>query len=554
MFIQNNKTTPSFAMKKKLLFLCLFSGISLIMQAQTLIRFVPDKSFKSIDAQTLGRGTIRQTGNDFSGEVHIELPEKTLQLRFRPSPIKQYNKVQTSTGEQPSQAELYEAVDDQKKYYLTTIRKQFSGLFLSENGNYSGIAQSKDAFYSYQKMTPNDSADYRCAYNSIISSITTTARLRPTALPTCLEFPVAFVNDYMYYLFSNFDAAKVEADNLMRLATTQEIFSPYAFKAEITFKAIGHMVYTNQASSPWTTEITRSLADPATDLQLYWVKPDTWKKHKSLIVAGITGINFQGTLPGYGSLWGYTKATQNEFGMGSFLIKGFLNADQSRWIFAHEMGHIFGAQHDSDIRYLMYQLYSTTQWSPFSKTSINSMLDDLNLKNLLRQCPVMTLTYEVEKDSLAFVWKTNYDDLSDSFVIEYSSDEQKTWQSLTQIPAKGVFDYKLRLISKAPLSAITYYRVRQKGFNQIISNVLRISITSSENTAEFIKVFPNPVTNQLNIQLLVADNISIYTITGKRLFRTNAKQSLHLIDTAAWPTGIYFVQADNSKQVYKVIK
>jgi hypothetical protein len=541
---------------KKLLLICyLFTGFSVLTHAQTVIRFVPDKSLRNTDNQTIRSGVIKQTGNDFSHEVQIELPDRKLRLQFRPSPIKQYNKIYTSTGEKASQAELYEAVTDKKRYYLTTINRQFHGLFLSEEGNYSSIDPSNNAFYTYQKIKPIESIGNRCSVDSLIKTINiNTVRLKSSAMPACLEFPVAFVCDYMHYLFSNFDIAKVEADNLMRLATTQEIFSPYAFKAEISFKAIGNVIYTNQESSPWTTEVTRGLGDAATDLQFSWIKPDEWKKRKSLIVVGLTGINFQGTLPGYGSLWGYTKAIHNEFGMGSFIIKGSLGYNESRWIFAHEMGHIFGAQHDSDSKYLMFQNYSTTLWSAFSKESINGILDELNLKNLLRECSRVILTYEIEKDSLAFAWQTNYDDLADSFIIEYSSDEQKTWGEISKKAAKGVYNYQFRFISKVPLGDVTYYRVRQEGTNQIVSNVLRISITSTETLEETIKVFPNPFSNQVTIELLTPARINVFAIDGKRLLSSSAQQTKHTIDTSSWPAGVYFVQVDNNLKVYKIVK
>ncbi|HEY1056861.1 MAG TPA: zinc-dependent metalloprotease, partial [Emticicia sp.] len=292
------------------------------------------------------------------------------------------------------------------------------------------------------------------------------------------------------------------------------------------------------------------LSEPLADLYLNWQKPEVWKKHKSLIVIGITGINFSGIYIGY------AKSMQNELGMGTFIIKGFLDSSQSTWVASHEMGHVFGAQHDEGGGSLMQPnySYSATNWSKRSKDSINAALDNLDQRKLLYECSQISLSYALEKDSIAFEWRTNYDDLEDRFIIEFSSDKEKTWTELSQTAATGSFTYQYRFISHVPLSKITYYRVRQQGFNEIISNSVEVSITSTENLTENIKVFPNPFLNQINIQLPAPDNISIYNITGKCMLNTAQKQSQYAIDTSAWPEGIYFIQAKSSQKVYKIIK
>ncbi|RZL02597.1 MAG: T9SS type A sorting domain-containing protein [Pedobacter sp.] len=310
------------------------------------------------------------------------------------------------------------------------------------------------------------------------------------------------------------------------------------------------MIYTNEDSSPWTTNGTKTVNEASADLHFNWQKPEVWKRYKSLIVIGITGINFSS------NLIGYARYHRNELGMGTFIIKGFLNASESLWIAAHEMGHVLGAEHDGrdDGSSIMQPIYSTTNWSIRSKQAINAMLDNLDQKKLLYECSEIVLSYELEKDSIALEWQTNYDDLEDRFIIEFSSDEQKNWTELSQKASKGVFTYQYRFISQAPLSAVTYYRIRQQGFNEIISNSVSVSITATENLTENIKVFPNPFLNRIHIQLLAPDNISIYNITGKHVLNTADKQSQYTIDTSAWPEGIYFIQAKSSQKVYKVIK
>lgn len=541
----------SFAMKKGLFLCSLFLGLSIVVYSQTIIRFVPHKSLKSSSSQTLVSGQIKQIGNDFSHEVQLELPDRKLNLQFRPSAIKQYDKIYTSDGERPSQAELYEASSGKQKYYLTSINKQFHGLFFSENEEYWSIDKQDGSFYTYQKISKTEDLESVCAYDLPEQSLSTAkARIKSPAMALCVEFSVGFVCDYKQYIGSGANIAKLEAENLKRLAIIQIIFSPFTFKTDIAFKAIGHMIYTDEDSSPWTTNANKILSEPLADLHSNWQKPEVWKKHKALIVIGITGINFSGIYIGY------AKSMQNKLGMGTFIIKGFLDASQSVWVASHEMGHIFGAQHDGrgDGASLMQPNYSTTNWSKRSKDAINAALDDLDQRKLLYECSQISLSYELEKDSITFEWQTNYDDLEDKFIIEFSSDKEKTWHELSSKASKGAFTYQYGFISQAPLSEITYYRVRQQGFNEIISNSVAIAITSTENLIENIKVFPNPFVSQIQIQLLAPDNISIYNISGKRVLNTADKQTQHTIDTSAWPAGIYFIQAKSSQKVYKVVK
>jgi len=539
---------------KKGLFLCsLFLGLSIVSYSQTIIRFVPDKSLKSSSSQTLVSGQIKQIGNDFSHAVQLELPDRKLNLQFRPSAIKQYDKIYTSDGELPSQAELYEASSGTQKYYLTSIHKQFHGLFFSENEDYWSIDKQNDSFYTYQKIPKAGGFESTCAYDLPEQSISTTkTRFKPSALATCVEFSVGFVCDYQQFVLSGHNVGRLEAENLKRLAITQLIFAPFTFKTDIVFKAIGHIIYTNEDSSPWTTNATKTLIESSADLHFNWQKPEAWKKHKSLIVIGLTGINFSGRIIGYARYY------RNELGIGTFIMKGFLDASQSIWVAAHEMGHVLGAEHDSiqddGGASLMQPNYSKTNWSSRSKQAINALLDELDQKKLIYECSKISLSYELEKDTISFKWETNYEDVEDKFIIEFSSDKEKTWHELSSKASKGAFTYQYNFISPKPLSEVTYYRVRQQGFNEITSNSVAIAITSTENLPENIKVFPNPFVSQIQIELLIPDDISIYNISGKRIVNTAHKQSQYTIDTSAWPEGTYFIQAKGSQRVHKVVK
>lgn len=75
---------------------------------------------------------------------------------------------------------------------------------------------------------------------------------------------------------------------------------------------------------------------------------------------------------------------------------------------------------------------------------------------------------------------------------------------------------------------------------------------------EKISVFPNPVANNLNIQL--PENVSVvnvYDIMGKRVYQQQATNGLMQIDVAQWPATQYLVEAiytDGHKDVVRFVK
>ena len=78
------------------------------------------------------------------------------------------------------------------------------------------------------------------------------------------------------------------------------------------------------------------------------------------------------------------------------------------------------------------------------------------------------------------------------------------------------------------------------------------------NETDFV-VFPNPVTDQLN--LIISENqignrATIYSILGKELNSKILNNKQTIIDVSAFPQGMYFIQivSGNEKSNYKFIK
>jgi len=85
-------------------------------------------------------------------------------------------------------------------------------------------------------------------------------------------------------------------------------------------------------------------------------------------------------------------------------------------------------------------------------------------------------------------------------------------------------------------------------YNKVISAVPVV------NNSNKIKVYPNPVVDELNISLNApVSKISIYNSTGQKLIERSTKENVARINVSNLTQGIYFVQVNNEKSV-KFIK
>ena len=68
------------------------------------------------------------------------------------------------------------------------------------------------------------------------------------------------------------------------------------------------------------------------------------------------------------------------------------------------------------------------------------------------------------------------------------------------------------------------------------------------------KLYPNPFTSELNIELLKASDVKIIDYLGNIISQFTNKQTF-LINTSSWAKGIYFIQIGHSKnKLYRCVK
>ncbi len=149
---------------------------------------------------------------------------------------------------------------------------------------------------------------------------------------------------------------------------------------------------------------------------------------------------------------------------------------------------------------------------------------------------------------------------SDSGLAVYSG----SCGSLTEIECDdddgpGLFS-KIELSGQTP-GDILYVRVWEYGNNSFgdfgICAYDPNASAIAENEIKGLKYYPNPVNNHLNISTEEnIDNISVYDISGKKIYEFEPEQNNLTVDFSHWKKGIYFVklEVNNVLSAFKIVK
>ncbi len=106
----------------------------------------------------------------------------------------------------------------------------------------------------------------------------------------------------------------------------------------------------------------------------------------------------------------------------------------------------------------------------------------------------------------------------------------------------NVCDTTLRVFLKFKLFDFTEYVY---GMDVVLKSTIGINSKSEKNR---MKLYPNPVTNTLNIKGIDRIDKTLYNSMGEFIIETNK----NLIDFRAYPKGLYFLKINNL--IYKIIK
>jgi predicted outer membrane repeat protein len=144
-------------------------------------------------------------------------------------------------------------------------------------------------------------------------------------------------------------------------------------------------------------------------------------------------------------------------------------------------------------------------------------------------------------------WITASETNNEGFEIERSTDG-KNWKNLDFVAGNGSTQqtHAYNFLDDQPLHGINYYRLKQMDFDGIFeySNIVNVNYELGIKNYE-LKVFPNPVQNELNI-VDGQGQATIYNLLGQEVRTFNVQTSSFKINTTDLPKGQYILHITQS--------
>jgi hypothetical protein len=132
-------------------------------------------------------------------------------------------------------------------------------------------------------------------------------------------------------------------------------------------------------------------------------------------------------------------------------------------------------------------------------------------------------------------WQTAEETTFSHFVVQKSTDGVQ-FQSLGNLAAKGSYSsYVFNTVQQEPTA---YYRLKQVDIDDRseYSRILKLSQTTSGH----IKVYPNPASSHINIQVPTGGSMSLFAANGKLVKTLALRAGLNTIDVSGLAGGLYY--------------
>ncbi len=164
---------------------------------------------------------------------------------------------------------------------------------------------------------------------------------------------------------------------------------------------------------------------------------------------------------------------------------------------------------------------------------------------------------ELKNNSVEIYWITAVEINNDYFTIERSNDGV-IFESLTTKKGAGNCNYKINYsaVDNAPLSGISYYRLKQTDYDGSFSYSQIESVYT--NVKEDFKIYPNP--NESGILKISTGNSSNFEVKiidaiGRIIYQEQSNNSLTELNLTQFEKGVYmiFIIAENSNFTKKLI-
>jgi len=179
--------------------------------------------------------------------------------------------------------------------------------------------------------------------------------------------------------------------------------------------------------------------------------------------------------------------------------------------------------------------------------SIYGSVAFINMGSIVLPIGLTSFTGICELVSVLLNWSTASESDNNYFTIERST-QQKNWQEIKTINGAGnsslVHDYTFT--DMTPIDAISYYRLKQTGFdgNTSFGNVIQVKKCGTD-LADNLTMYPNPSTTGKFTLLFTGDksqviSTEIFNSLGQRVEESAGFQSI--VDLSCKGIGVYFVE------------
>ena len=148
-------------------------------------------------------------------------------------------------------------------------------------------------------------------------------------------------------------------------------------------------------------------------------------------------------------------------------------------------------------------------------------------------------------------WQTSSEINNNYFEVQYSEDG-KTFQSIGKVEGSGNSSRmtQYEFMHENPDEGTSYYRLKQVDFDGIMSYTPVKSISFDvPHTNKTLRIFPNPVTQQLSIQGKNTEEtqIQIFNAQGSRMddLLFHKERASLSVDVSNLPAGLYLLYTDD---------
>jgi len=175
--------------------------------------------------------------------------------------------------------------------------------------------------------------------------------------------------------------------------------------------------------------------------------------------------------------------------------------------------------------------------------------------------PIQLISFEgsCNENKVYLKWVTASEINNDYFTLERSTDVIN-WTIIGTVNGAGNSNQNINYsyVDNEPYNGVSYYRLKQTDFNVQYKYSNIISVNCINNNIGKINVYPNPITNELMIEIEGNSepvNFEILNARGQVVFKGNLVEKT-TVQTSNFAPGVYLIKfiSDKTFELKKIIK